>query len=36
MAKRHPVRNFQFMKAMGDVHSSFQEESFKIRNNQPV
>jgi hypothetical protein len=36
MAKRHPVRNSQFMKAIGDVHSFFQEESFKIRNNQPV
>jgi hypothetical protein len=35
MAKRHPVRNPQFMKAIGDVHS-FQEESFKIRSNQPV
>jgi hypothetical protein len=36
MAKRHPVRNSQFMKAIRDVHSHFQEESFKIRNNQPV
>jgi hypothetical protein len=36
MAKRHPVRNYQFMKAIRDVHSFFQEESFKIRNNQPV
>jgi hypothetical protein len=36
MAKRHPVRNSQFMKAIRDVHSFFQEESFKIRNNQPV
>jgi hypothetical protein len=36
MAKRHPVRNSQFMKAIGDVHSFFQEESFQIRNNQPV
>jgi hypothetical protein len=33
MAKRHPVRNSQFMT---DVHPFFQEESFKIRNNQPV
>jgi hypothetical protein len=32
MAKRHPVRNSQFMKAIRDVHSFFQEESFKIRN----
>jgi hypothetical protein len=24
------------MKAIRDVHSFFQEESFKIRNNQPV
>jgi hypothetical protein len=24
------------MKAISDVHSSFQEESFKIRNNQPI
>jgi hypothetical protein len=36
MAKRHPVRNSQFIKAIGDVHSLFQEESFKIRSNQPV
>jgi 3-deoxy-D-manno-octulosonic-acid transferase len=36
MAKRHPVRNSQFMKAIRDVHSLFQKESFKIRNNQPV
>jgi 3-deoxy-D-manno-octulosonic-acid transferase len=36
MAKRHPERNSQFMKAIRDVHSFFQEESFKIRNNQPV
>jgi hypothetical protein len=36
MTKRHPVRNSQFMRAIWDVHSSFQEESFKIRNNQPV
>jgi hypothetical protein len=35
-AKRHPVRNSQFMKAIADVHSYFQEESFKIRNKQPV
>jgi hypothetical protein len=31
MAKRHPVRNFQFMKAIRDVHSFFQEERFKIK-----
>jgi hypothetical protein len=36
MAKRHPVRNSQFMKAIRDVHAFFQEESFKIRNNQQV
>jgi hypothetical protein len=36
MAKRHPVRNSQFMKAIRDVHSFFQEASFKIRNNQQV
>jgi hypothetical protein len=36
MAKRYPVRNSQFKKAIKDVHSFFQEESFKIRNNQPV
>jgi hypothetical protein len=36
MAKRHPVRNSQFMKAIRDVHSFFQEESFKIRNNQQL
>jgi hypothetical protein len=33
MAKRHPVRNYQFMKVIRDVHSFFQEESFKIINN---
>jgi hypothetical protein len=36
MAKIHPVRNFQFMMAIRDVRSFFQEESFKIRNNQQV
>jgi hypothetical protein len=36
MANRDPVRNSQFMKAIRDVHSYFQEESFKIRNNRPV
>jgi hypothetical protein len=36
MAKRHPVRNSQFMKAVRDVHYLFQEESFNIRNSQPV
>jgi hypothetical protein len=36
MAKRHHVRNYQFMKAIRDVHSYFQEESFKIRNDQQV
>jgi hypothetical protein len=36
MAKTYPVRNSQFMKVVRDVHSFFQEESFKIRNNQPV
>jgi hypothetical protein len=36
VAKRHRVRNSQFMKAIRDVHSFFQKESFKIRNNQQV
>jgi hypothetical protein len=36
MTGRHPVRNSQFIKAIRDVHSLFQEESFKIRSNQPV
>jgi hypothetical protein len=36
MAKRHPVRSSQCMKAIRDVESYFQEESFKIRNNQCV
>jgi hypothetical protein len=36
MAKRHPVINSQFMKAIRYVHSFFQEESFKIRKNQQV
>jgi hypothetical protein len=36
MAKSHPVRNSQFMKAITDVRAFFQEESFKIRNNQPI
>jgi hypothetical protein len=36
MAKTHPVRNSQFMKAIKDVNSFFQEEIFKIRNNQQV
>jgi hypothetical protein len=33
-AKRHPVRDSQFMKAIRDVHSFFQEESFNINNQQ--
>jgi hypothetical protein len=33
MAKRHPVRNSQFMKAIRDVHTFFQEESFKNSDN---
>jgi hypothetical protein len=36
IAKRHPVRNSQFMKAIRDVYSFFQEESFNIRNIQRV
>jgi hypothetical protein len=36
MAKRHHVINSQFIKAIRDVYSFFQEESFKIRSNQPV
>jgi tRNA(Arg) A34 adenosine deaminase TadA len=36
MSNRHPVRNSQFMKAIRDVRSFFQEESFKTRNNQQV
>jgi hypothetical protein len=36
MAKRHAVRNSQFMKAIRDVHSFFQEESFKTRNNHQI
>jgi hypothetical protein len=36
MAKRHPVRNSQFMKAIRDILYFFQEESSKRRNNQPV
>jgi hypothetical protein len=36
ITKRHPVRNSQFMKAIRDVNFFFQEESFKIRNNQQV
>jgi hypothetical protein len=36
MAKRHPIRNSQFMKAIRDVHSFFQEESLKIKNNQSI
>jgi hypothetical protein len=36
MAKKLPVRNSQFMKAITDVLSFFQEERFKIGSNQPV
>jgi hypothetical protein len=36
MAKRHPARNSQFMKAIRDVHSFLQEESYNLRNNPPV
>jgi hypothetical protein len=34
MAKRHPVRNSQFMKAIRDVHIFFQEENVKMGKNQ--
>jgi hypothetical protein len=34
MAKIHPVRDSEYMKANRDVHSFFQEESFKINNQQ--
>jgi len=33
MAKRHPVRNLQSMKAIRDVHPFPQEESLKIKKN---
>jgi hypothetical protein len=36
MAKRHPVRNSQFIKAIRNVHAFFPEQNFKISNNQPV
>jgi hypothetical protein len=36
VTKRHPVKNSQLMKVIKDVHSFFQEESFKIRSNQAV
>jgi hypothetical protein len=36
MAKRHPIRNSQFTKTIRDVHSFFQEESLKRKNNQPI
>jgi hypothetical protein len=36
MAKIHPMRNSQLMKAIRDVNSFFQEENFKIRNDQQV
>jgi hypothetical protein len=36
MAKRHPVRNSQFMKAIKDVHSFFHEKKLQKRNNQQV
>jgi hypothetical protein len=36
MAKIHPVRNSQFMKAIRDVLSYLQEESFKIRNDEEI
>jgi hypothetical protein len=35
MAKIHTVRNSKFVKAICDVYSFFQEESFKIKNNRP-
>jgi hypothetical protein len=36
VTERHPVKNSQLMKVIRDVHSFFQEESFKIKSNQPV
>jgi hypothetical protein len=31
MAKRHPVSNSHFKKAIRDVHSFFQKENFEIK-----
>jgi hypothetical protein len=36
IAKRHPIRNSEFMKATTYEHSFFQEDSLKIKNNQPI
>jgi hypothetical protein len=36
MSKRHPKRNSQFIKVIGDVYYFFEEETFKIKNNLPV
>jgi hypothetical protein len=36
ISKRHHVRNSEFIKAILDVHSFFQEESLKIKNNHPI
>jgi hypothetical protein len=35
-SKRHPVRNFQFMKLIRDVHSFLEQESWNIENNRPI
>jgi hypothetical protein len=36
MARRLPVWNSEFMKAIRDVYSFFQDDSLKIKNNQPI
>jgi hypothetical protein len=36
MVNIHPVRNSQFMKSIRGVYSYFQEENFKISNNQQL
>jgi hypothetical protein len=36
MVNIHPVRNSQFMKTIRGVYSYFQEENFKISNNQQL
>jgi hypothetical protein len=36
MAKGHPTRNSEFMKAIRDTHSFFQEGSVRMKNNEPV
>jgi hypothetical protein len=36
MSERHPVKDSQYIKAIRDIHSFYQEVSLKNKNNRPL